>query len=122
MPAHYWSKDAAEFSAALPLPLKPGEFIRTFMTVPEDLRGTDLSVTAEVRVDFTGLSQKSQPTILFGSANFGPQSAGTDLAGIRRFTRQVPLQAISQGRNRVMVKVEDQAAKLAGAELWIRRS
>ncbi|MFP6762028.1 MAG: hypothetical protein VB858_00370, partial [Planctomycetaceae bacterium] len=122
MPAHYWSKDAADFSAALPLPLKPGEFTRTYMTVPEDLRGADISVRAEVQVDFTGLSQKSQPTILFGSANFGPQSAGTELAGIRRFTCRVPLQAISQGRNRVMVMVEDQAAKLAGAALWIRRS
>jgi len=122
MPSHYWSKDAADFSAALPLPLKPGEYTRTYMTVPEDLRGADISVTAEVRVDFAGLSQDSQPEILFGSANFGPQSSGTELAGIRRFTCRVPLQAVSQGRNRVMVKVPDQMARLAGAELWIRRS
>ena len=122
MPSHYWSKDAADFSAALPLSLKPGEYTRTYMTVPEDLRGADISVRAEVRVDITGLSQNSQPEILFGSANFGPQSAGTELAGIRRFVCRVPLQAITQGRNRVMVKVKDPAAKLAGAELWIRRS
>lgn len=121
MPTHFWAKDAAEFSHALPLPLKPNEFTRTYMVVPEDLRGADISVTAEVRVDFTGLAKDSQPEILFGSANFGPRSDGKDVAGIRRFTCPVPLQAISQGINRVMVKVADEGAKLAGVELWIRR-
>lgn len=121
MPAHYWAKDAADFSRALPLPLKPNEFTRTFMVVPEDFRGADISVTAEVRVDFTGLTEDSKPTILFGSANFGPQSGGKEVAGVRRFTCRVPVQAISQGKNRVMVKVADEGAKLAGAELWIRR-
>ena len=121
MPQHYWAKDAAEYSTALPLSLKPGEFTRTYMVVPEDLRGADITVTAEVRVDFTGLSDNAEPTVLFGSANFGPQSGGKDVAGVRRFTCRVPLQAISQGRNRVMVKVGDSDAKLAGVELWIRR-
>lgn len=121
MPSHYWAKDAADFAGALPLSLKPNEFTRTYMTVPEDLRGADISVSAEVRVDFTGLSKDAEPTILFGSANFGPQSGGEDVAGVRRFTCRVPLQAISKGRNRVMVKVADKDAKLAGVELWIRR-
>lgn len=121
MPSHFWAKDAADFSGALPLDLKPNEFTRTYMTVPEDLRGADISVTAEVRVDFTGLTDESTPTILFGSANFGPQSDGQEVAGIRRFKCRVPLQAISQGRNRVMVKVAESNAKLAGVELWIRR-
>ena len=106
---------------SLPLPLKPGEFTRTYMVVPEDLRGADISVSAEVRVDFTGLAKGSTPTILFGSANFGPQTNGEDYDGVRRFKCKVPLQAISQGKNRVMVKVADEGAKLAGAELWIRR-
>lgn len=121
MPSHYWSKDAAEFSAALPMDLKPGEFNRTYMTVPEDLRGADIGVMAELRVDFTGLSEKSTPTILFGSANFGPQSDGQEVAGIRRYSCRVPLQSISNGRNRVMVNVDESNAKLAGVELWIRR-
>ena len=121
MPSHFWAKDAAEFSRALPLPLKADDFTQTYMIVPEDLRGSDISVTAEVKVDFTGLSKDSQPTILFGSANFGPQSDSQDIAGVRRFTCRVPLQAISKGRNRVMVKVADENATLAGVELWIRR-
>jgi hypothetical protein len=121
MPQHYWAKDAAEYSGALPLSLNPGEFTQTYMIVPEDLRGADISVTAEVRVDFTGLSENAEPTVLFGSANFGPQPGGKDVAGVRRFICRVPLQAISQGRNRVMVKVDDSDAKLAGVELWIRR-
>lgn len=121
MPSHYWSKDAAEFSDALPLTLQPGEFNRTYMIVPEDLRGADISVSAELRVDFTGLSADSTPTILFGSANFGPQSDGQEVAGVRRFTVRIPLQSISQGRNRVMVKVAEDDAKLAGVELWVRR-
>ena len=121
MPAHYWAKDAAEFSAALPLEIKPNQFTRTFMVVPEDLRGADISVTAELRVDFTGLAQNSEPTIVFGSANFGPQASGKEFADVRRFTCRVPLQAIMKGHNRVMVKAPDKNAKLAGVELWIRR-
>ena len=121
MPSHYWAKDAADFSTALPLPLKPGEFTRTYMVVPEDLRGAGINVIAEVRVDFTGLNEDSRPTILFGSANFGPQSDGQVVAGVRRFTCRVPLQAITKGRNRVMVKVQESDARLAGVELWIHR-
>ena len=122
MPSHYWAKDAAEFSNALPLDLKPNQNNRTYMVVPEDLRGAGIDVTAEVRVDFTGLSKQSQPAILFGSANFGPRNDGKDVAGVRRFTCRVPITAIKQGRNRVMVKVNETGAKLAGVELWIRRS
>ena len=91
------------------------------MEVPEDLSGAGISVTAEVRADFTGLSKESAPAILFGSANFGPQDGGKEVAGVRQFVCRVPLQAIQQGRNRVMVKVKESGAKLAGAELWIRR-
>ena len=121
MPSHFWSKDAADFRGALPIAIKPDEFTRTYMIVPEDLRSADINVTAEVRVDFTGISKDTQPTIVYGSANFGPQSNGKDIAGVRRFSCQVPLQAITKGRNRVMVKVSDKNAKLAGVELWIRR-
>jgi hypothetical protein len=113
MPSHYWAKDAADFSGALPLSLQPDEMTRTFMIVPEDLRGADISVTAELRIDFTGLKENSRPTILFGSANFGTQSGGKKIAGVRRFTCSVPLQAISKGRNRVMVKVAEK-----GAQSW----
>lgn len=121
MPAHFWAKDAADYSAALPLDLAPNEFTRTYLTVPEDFRGADLSVSAELRIDFTGLSETSQPTVLFGSANFGPQKNGQAVAGVRRFTCRVPVQSIAKGRNRVMAKVADEGAKLAGVELWIRR-
>ena len=121
MPAHYWAKDATDFSGALPLELKPGEFTRTYMEVSEDLRGADLSVTAELRIDFTGLTADSRPVVLFGSANFGPRSDGEDIGSVRRFVCPVPVQAIAQGRNRVMAKVDHAGAKMAGAELWIRR-
>lgn len=121
MPAHYWAKDAADFSKALPLPLTANEYVQTSMYVPEDLRGAGFDVTAELRVDFTGLTAKSTPEILFGSANFGPIGDGEQIAGVRRFVCQVPLQSISQGPNRVMVKTKENGATLAGAELWIRR-
>lgn len=121
MPPHFWAKDAEEFCSALPLPLKPNAFTETYMIVPEDLREADINVTAELQVDFTGLSQDARPTVLFGSANFGPQSDGKEVAGVRRYTCRVPLQAIAQGKNRVMVKIGDEDSKLAGVELWIRR-
>ena len=121
MPAHYWAKDATDYSGALPLEMQPGEFTRTYMTVSEDLRGADLGVTAELRMDFSGLPEDARPVILFGSANFGPQSGGKQVAGVRRFVCPVPLQAVTPGRNRVMAKVAQSGAKMAGAELWIRR-
>ena len=121
MPSHYWAKDAAPFKEALPLTLQPNEFTKTYMIVPEDLRGADLNVTAELRVDLTGISEQSRPVILFGSANFGVQSSNRPVADVRRFTCRVPLQAISQGKNRIMVKAADTGAKLVGVELWIQR-
>lgn len=121
MPAHYWSKDAADFSQALPLSLKPNEYERTSLYVPEDLRAAGFDVTAELRVDFTGLTDHSTPEILFGSANFGPTGGGEKIADVRRYVCKVPVQAIAQGRNRVMVKTKASGAKLAGAALWIRR-
>jgi hypothetical protein len=121
MPAHYWAKDAADFTTALPLPLKANEYERTSLNVPEDLRGAGFDVTAELRVDFTGLTAESAPEILFGSANFGPTAEGEQIADVRRYVCEVPIQSIGQGANRVMVKTKESGAKLAGAELWIRR-
>ena len=121
MPAHYWSKGAADYSGALPLPLKANEYNRTSLIVPENLRGAGFQVTAELRVDFTGLTAESAPEILFGSANFGPTGEGEQIADIRRYVCKVPVQSIRQGANRVMVKAKESGAKLAGAELWIHR-
>lgn len=121
MPSHFWAKDVADFSQALPLKLKANEFTRHALHVPEDLSGAGFDVTAELRVDFTGLSADSTPEILFGSANFGPTGNGQAVAGVKRYVCQVPVQAIRQGPNRVMVKTSETDAKLVGAELWIRR-
>ena len=121
MPSHYWAKDAADFSKALPLILKPKVFERCALQVPEDLSGVGFNVTAELRVDFTGLEDEDTPEILFGSANFGPTGGGHKVAGVRRYVCKVPVQAIKQGANRVMVKTARDGVKLVGAELWIRR-
>jgi len=103
------------------LPLPADEYAQTSLHVPEDLREAGFDVTAELRVDFTGLTAASTPEILFGSANFGPTADGQQIADIRRYRCQVPVQSIGQGANRVMVKVQESSAKLAGAELWIHR-
>ena len=121
MPSHFWAKDVAEFSQALPLLLNANEFARRSLHVPEDFSSAGFNVTAELRVDFTGLTADSTPEILFGSANFGPTNDGETVAGVKRFVCKVPVQAIRQGANRVMVKTKDANAKLVGAELWIRR-
>ena len=121
MPAHHWAKDVAEFSKALPLALKPNKFQQRFLHVPEDLSGVGFNVTAELRVDFTGLKKESTPEILFDSANFGPTGGGKKVHGVRRYTCKVPVQAIKRGANRVMVKTQETGASLIGAELWIRR-
>ena len=121
MPAHHWAKDVAEFSKALPLALKPNQFQQRPLHVPENLSGAGFNVTAELRVDFTGLKKESTPEILFGSANFGPTGGGKKVHGVHRYTCKVPLQAIRQGANRVMVKTKETGASLIGAELWIKR-
>lgn len=121
MPSHFWAKDVAEFSQALPLELKANEFARRSLNVPEDLSGAGFHVSAELRVDFSGLNTDSTPEILFGSANFGPTGDGRSVAGVKRYVCQVPVQAIRQGPNRVMVKTAETGAKLIGAELWIKR-
>ena len=121
MPSHYWAKDVSDFSQALPMPLKANEFERRSLMVPEDLSGAGFDVTAELRVDFTGLKKESTPEILFGSANFGPTGGGKKVTGVHRFTCKVPVQAIKQGANRVMVKTRETGASLIGAELWIKR-
>lgn len=121
MPAHYWAKDVAEYSKALPLSLQANTFERTYLYVPEDFSGAGFDVTAELRVDFTGLAEESTPEILFGSANFGATGGGKKRAGVHRYVCPVPLQAIQPGANRVMVKTKATGAKLVGAELWIRR-
>ncbi len=121
MPAHYWAKDVAEYSQALPLSLQANTFERRSLYVPEDFSGAGFNVTAELRVDFTGLTKDSTPEILFGSANFGPTGGGKKVADVRRYVCRVPLQAIRPGPNRVMVKTKATGAKLVGAELWIRR-
>jgi len=121
MPAHHWAKDVAEFEQALPVALKPNEFHRRPLHVPEDFSQAGFDVTAELRVDFTGLKKDSSPEILFDSANFGPTGGGKQVHGVRRYTCKVPLQAIKQGNNRVMVKTSESGASLIGAELWIKR-
>jgi hypothetical protein len=121
MPSHFWAKDVAEYLKALPLSLKANTFERRYLHVPEDFSGAGFDVTAELRVDFTGLTEESTPEILFGSANFGPTGGGKKTAGVQRYVCPVPLQAIQQGANRVMVKTKSTGAKLVGAELWIRR-
>ena len=122
MPSHYWAKDAEDFSAALPIELAPGAYSRTYMGVAEDLRTADFGVTAELRIDFTGLSSSAEVDILYGSRNFGTQRGGKEVAQIRRFVLPVPLQAIAQGSNRVMVRTNEAGVKLAGAELWVQRA
>jgi len=121
MPAHFWAKDVAEYSQALPLSLQTNKFERRSLYVPENFSGVGFGVTAELRVDFTGLTKNSTPEILFGSANFGPTGGGRKVAGVRRFVCRIPMQTIRQGANRVMVKTKATGAKLVGAELWIRR-
>jgi hypothetical protein len=121
MPAHFWAKDVAEYSTALPLSLQANKFERRYLHVPEDFSSAGFDVTAELRVDFTGLMEESAPEILFGSANFGPTGGGKKVSGVRRYVCPIPLQAINQGANRVMVKTQATGAMLVGAELWIRR-
>ena len=121
MPAAHPSKDAEDFSMALPKALKPNQFQNANLYVPEDLSGAAPSVAAELRIDFTGLEATGAPQIFLDTIKLEQTDGGKEVAGVRRFACPVPMSAIHQGTNLLKVKTEAQSAKLAGAELWIRR-
>jgi hypothetical protein len=120
MPAHFWAKDAEEYSHALPVALKPGEPTTVPLVIAETVPHAGDHVTAELRLDFTGLTDEAASVARFNGANLTPLGEPQSIAQIRRFVYRVPVAAIKGGDNGLEVAAAAASVQLVGAELWLR--
>lgn len=120
MDAHFWAKDAEEFSAALPKKLGS----QSATTIPLVVAGPPTLARAgaetELRLDVQGLAESEQPIVSFNSHPLGDAARADRTADVRRFRYTLPVDAAKTGRNEIRVEVTSAAAQLVGAELWIR--
>jgi hypothetical protein len=120
MPAHYWARDAEEFSGALPASLDPRPATTIPLVVAGPVEQEGLSARTELRLDFTGLAGADVPTVRLNAHALGQPSRSATIAGVRRLHFMVPSGAARTGTNEIRVEARSDRVKLAGAELWIR--
>ena len=120
MPAHYWAKDAEEFSGALPVPLSPKSATTVPLIVAGPLTRGSRRAETELRLDFTGLAESDRPTVAFNSRPLGKPARVETAADVRRFRYTLPSDAARTGRNEIRLEASSDTSKLAGAELWVR--
>jgi hypothetical protein len=121
MPAHYWAKDAEEFSRALPVALDGKPALTVPLIVAGPRGASEPLPPTELRLDFTGLADAEVPTASLNSHRL-ERPAGSEVVGeVRRFRYRVPANMSRTGANEICVEAISDKAKLAGAELWIRR-
>jgi hypothetical protein len=121
MPAHYWANDAEEFSRALPVALSSKSATTVPLIVPGPIAIDKSDLQTELRIDFTGLTESAPPRIGFNKQRLGRPQRTEVVAGVRRFHFNLPVGAATTGRNDIRVEALSDTAKLAGAELWIRK-
>ncbi|MDA0285700.1 MAG: hypothetical protein O3B86_20340, partial [Planctomycetota bacterium] len=121
MSAHYWSKDAEEFSIALPVELKknkatllPDLVVGKHFTVPDGAK-------VELRIDVSGLAADLPLSVTFNSTQLGEATNVNAVAEVRRHSYAVPAAVIRPGVNRVALTVPVEGARTTGTELWVRR-
>jgi hypothetical protein len=120
MPAHYWAKDAEEFSGALPLSLGSRSETAVPLVVAGPVQGEERKAATELRLDFTGLPEANVPAVSLNARALGKPTHSEAVAGVRRLRFAVPAGAARMGKNEVRLEVSSDGVKLAGAELWIR--
>jgi hypothetical protein len=119
MPAHFWAKDAEQFSHALPIsPDGNGAITVPLIVAIGGKEGEALPLT-ELRLDFSGLAEADVPTVLLNSQRLDPPADSEMVADVRRLRYRVPEGASRNGPNEIRIERVSTATKLAGAELWI---
>ena len=122
MPAHYWSKDAEEFGGALPVQLKAEQATSLPpLVVADKLDVSGDRITAELRLEFTGLGDASVPHVLFNRSALKEANPAKSTAGVLRFSYSVPPPTIRSGENQLALTVRKDGVSAVGAELWLRR-
>jgi len=121
MPAHYWAKDAEEFSRALPIARDDKPAITVPLIVAQVGMDGEALPPTELRLDFSGLAGAEVPAVWLNSQRLKP-SADSEMVGeVRRFRYLVPANKSHTGSNEIRVEGISSKVKLAGAELWIQR-
>lgn len=121
MPAHFWAKDAEEFSHALPIALDGKPAITVPLIVAKVGTDGEALPPTELRLDFSGLADAEVPTVWLNAHRLMP-SADSEMVGeVRRFGYLVPANKSHTGSNEIRVEGISAKAILAGAELWIQR-
>jgi hypothetical protein len=119
MPAHYWAKDAEEFSHALPVTLNAQSATTVPLIVAGPITADEAKASTELRLDFTGLSDSDVPSVAFNAHPLGQPLKSENVADVRRFHFSVPTNKIRPGRNDIRVGAISDKVKLAGADLWL---
>lgn len=121
MPAHFWAKDAEEFSHALPVALDGKPAITVPLFVANVGADGDALPPTELRLDFSGLADAEVPTVSLNSQRLTPPADSEIVGEVRRFRYRVPANNSHTGSNEIRVEGISDKVKLAGAELWIQR-
>ena len=121
MPAHFWAKDAEEFSHALPIALDGKPAITVPLIVAHVGTDGEALPPTELRLDFSGLADAETPTVWLNSQRLKPPTDLEMVGEVRRFRYAVPTNQSHTGTNDIRVEGISAKAKLAGAELWIQR-
>ncbi len=121
MPAHYWAKDAEEFSQALPIALDGKPAITVPLIVANVGANGEAPPPTELRLDFSGLADAEVPTVSLNAHRFEPPAKSEMVGDVRRFRYPVPASKSQTGSNEIRVEGISAKVKLAGAEFWIQR-
>jgi hypothetical protein len=116
MPAHYWAKDAEEFSGALPVTLNPRRPTNVYLVV---VGGND-GFRSDLQLDFMGLGEAEVPAVTFNSRALGKPKQSEAVSQVRRLHYTVTTDLIRNGKNTIAIQPISENIKLVGAELWLR--
>lgn len=122
MPAHYWAKDAEEFSHALPVARGQQKAITVPLVVAKLPNTSDMLPPTELRLDFSDLPDNQMPTVWFNGQQLQQPVASDVVAQVRRLSYRIAANVARTGKNDIRIEGVSDTVKLAGAELWIRPS
>lgn len=120
MPIHYWSKDAEDFSVALPQALNKGkENQLPDLVIPESPRSIAEYNSASLRIDLTGQKDGNLPVVKFNGREVEPASSQI-AAGVRRMAFTSSIDDVKAGVNSVVIIPSEDGTSAAGADLWLQ--
>ena len=115
MPAHYWAKDAEDYSRGLPVSLSPNAPTHLKLAACGPLAG----MRAELRLDFVADPDQPPPEVRLNHRPLGLPSRQEAVAAVHRFSWNVPEEVAQPGENLLELGTAPVGWQLVGAELWL---